>query len=102
MLNALMEAFVASISPEELANDLAVAMPNLDIEDKTGCEWVACALRRHIDLLPDQPPTGSGSSLAGLLDEIKAALEGDSNDAEHDALVSVAQQLGIAWTPPDA
>ena len=33
--------------------------------------------------------------------EIKAALEGDSNDAEHDALVSVAGWLGIEWTSFD-
>lgn len=31
-----------------------------------------------------------------LYDEIKAALEGDSNDAEHDALVSVAEALRVA------
>jgi hypothetical protein len=30
--------------------------------------------------------------------EIKDALEGDSNDADHDALVSVAQHLGLEWT----
>lgn len=33
--------------------------------------------------------------------EIKEALQGDSNDAEHDALVSVAAHLGITWQPPD-
>ena len=31
------------------------------------------------------------------VDGIKAALEGDSNDAEHDALVAVADALGIEW-----
>lgn len=36
---------------------------------------------------------------AALHAEIKAALEGDSNDAEHDALVSVADALGIDYTP---
>lgn len=36
-----------------------------------------------------------------LVDEIKAALEGDSNDDEHDALASVAEALGIEWTPFD-
>jgi hypothetical protein len=36
-----------------------------------------------------------------LAAEIKAALEGDSNDAEHDALVSVAEHLGIDWQPPE-
>lgn len=33
-----------------------------------------------------------------LREEIRAALEGDSNDAEHDALVSVAEAFGIKWT----
>jgi hypothetical protein len=33
--------------------------------------------------------------LTSLADEIRAALEGDSNDAEHDALASVAAALGI-------
>lgn len=32
-------------------------------------------------------------------DEIRAALEGESNDAEHDALVMVADGLGIEWVP---
>lgn len=35
-----------------------------------------------------------------LCDQIKDALEGDSNDAEHDALVAVAYHFGIAWTEP--
>lgn len=34
-----------------------------------------------------------------LRDEIKAALEGYSNDAEHDALVSVAEAFGIEYDP---
>jgi hypothetical protein len=33
-----------------------------------------------------------------LSSEIKDALEGDSNDAEHDALSSVADHFGIPWT----
>ena len=32
--------------------------------------------------------------------EITAALEGDSNDAEHDALASVAAALGIEYRDP--
>ena len=39
--------------------------------------------------------------LDGTADEIRQALEGDSNDAEHDALVSVADWLGIHYTPID-
>lgn len=33
-----------------------------------------------------------------LRDVIRAALEGDSNDAEHDALIAVADSLDIEWT----
>jgi len=36
-----------------------------------------------------------------LRSEIKAALEGDSNDAEHDALAAVAMTLGIEYRDPD-
>lgn len=36
-----------------------------------------------------------------VLDEIKSALEGDSNDAEHDALVSAAGTFGIEYRNPD-
>ena len=41
------------------------------------------------------------SVLDALLAEIKAALEGDSNDAEHDALVSCAQYFELDYTPYD-
>jgi hypothetical protein len=102
MFNQLIEALVADFSPKELADDLTFAMPNLDIQDRAICEWVACAMKRHIELLPGSSPTGERSSLAELLEEIQAALEGDSSDAEHDALVSVAQRFGLAWTAPDA
>lgn len=34
---------------------------------------------------------------ASLASEVREALEGDSNDAEHDALVSVAQHFGIEY-----
>jgi hypothetical protein len=43
-----------------------------------------------------------GTGLATVRDEIKAALEGDSNDDEHDALAAVAEVLGVSWRPPDA
>lgn len=32
-----------------------------------------------------------------LVNEVRAALEGDSNDAEHDALVYVADFFDIDW-----
>jgi hypothetical protein len=37
-----------------------------------------------------------------IRDEIRDALEGDSNDAEHDALAMVAEVLGIEWRSPYA
>lgn len=36
-----------------------------------------------------------------LGEDIKSALEGDSNDAEHDALASVAMTLGIEYRDPE-
>jgi hypothetical protein len=33
--------------------------------------------------------------------QVKRALEGDSNDAEHEALVGVAARFGIPWQHPD-
>lgn len=33
----------------------------------------------------------------GLREDVKAALEGDSNDAEHDALVMVAEHFGVNY-----
>lgn len=50
--------------------------------------------------LPDGTPVGAIRFDVDLdLDEIRDALEGESNDAEHDALESVASALGIDWTP---
>jgi hypothetical protein len=101
MLNPRIKALVAAFPPERLARELTFAMPYCDLGEKTICEWVACELARHIELLPGRPATGGDSPIAGLFEEITSALEGDSNDAEHDALVSVAQQFGLVWTPPD-
>lgn len=36
-----------------------------------------------------------------LVTAIREALEGDSNDAEHDALVAVAQHFGIEYISED-
>jgi hypothetical protein len=36
-----------------------------------------------------------------LRQTIKGALEGDSSDAEHDALVLVADELAVPWHRPD-
>lgn len=43
----------------------------------------------------------SDIDLTWLRDEIRDALEGDSNDAEHDALAAVAEFFDIEWTSPD-
>lgn len=37
----------------------------------------------------------SDAEILALVDTIRTALAGDSNDAEHDALVDVAEALGI-------
>lgn len=65
------------------------------------------AVRRLARLLAQATATASltpedaDDDLANLRDEIKDALEGDSNDAEHDALVSVADYFNITYTPSD-
>jgi hypothetical protein len=49
--------------------------------------------------MPDGTPVGAirFDVDEDLRAEVKAALEGDSNDAEHDALDAVAGALGIDW-----
>lgn len=42
-----------------------------------------------------------GRILADIGPTVKDALEGDSNDAEHDALYDVATSLGIEFEPQD-
>jgi len=51
----------------------------------------AAAIRRYVD------PT---EAVDALKVEIKKALEGDSGDAERDALVSAAEFFGVHWTSP--
>lgn len=48
-------------------------------------------LRLRQAVSPDEDRATMPASLA---EEVREALEGDSNDAEHDALVSVAEQFG--------
>lgn len=43
----------------------------------------------------------SDLEIAELVGVIRSALEGDSNDAEHDALVEVAGFFNIDYTPFD-
>ena len=40
--------------------------------------------------------------LNALIDQADAALDGDSNDAEHDALYSIREQLANLSQDPDA
>lgn len=67
--------------------------------EQTGGPWADRLQRQLLDLgaiatrQPEQPRSD-------LSDQVKQALEGDSNDLEHDALVAVAEHLGIAWQPP--
>lgn len=49
-------------------------------------------------ILRQNMATYSAPEIAELAQTIKDALEGDSNDAEHDALVEVAGCFGIGWT----
>ena len=42
----------------------------------------------------------SDADLLYTVADIKTALEGDSNDAEHEALAGVAELLGIEWKSP--
>jgi hypothetical protein len=44
----------------------------------------------------------SDTELDSLASEIREALEGPSNDAEHDALAAVADFLGIDYDPDAA
>jgi hypothetical protein len=71
--------------------------------EQTGGPW-ATRIEDHLVKLGaarrDPEPSAPAASHS-LPKQVKDALEGDSNDAEHDALVSVAEHLGIDWTPPD-
>jgi hypothetical protein len=72
------------------ANELAELVITLD-------EW-----RRKGGFDPYNPSMQrralNAESKLTMADEIREALEGDSNDAEHDALVSIAETFGINWT----
>jgi hypothetical protein len=92
-----MTATVARYSIERVQRELAFAVSALDLSDPATCDWLACLLARHTKDLPASHPS-AGSPLDALCAEVKDALEGECNDAEHDALVSVAQHLGLDWT----
>jgi len=91
-----MTAQIAAFTPDRLEREVSFATSALDRSDPASCEWLACLLNRLAEQLSDGP-----TALDGVCLEIKRALEGDSNDAEHDALVGVAEHLGVDWTPPD-
>jgi hypothetical protein len=100
MLNHDMTATVAALTTDRLQTELAFAVPALDMNDPASCEWLACLLARHARDLPAATPV-EHSPLAALCKEIKDALEGDSNDNEHAALVSAAEHLGLKWVSPE-
>ncbi len=52
---------------------------------------------RALKVDADRPEPSLASADEHLHEQITQALEGDSNDADHDALVSVAQHLGLKW-----
>jgi hypothetical protein len=91
---------IAALTPERLQAELASAVPALDTSDPASCAWLAGLLARNARELTagkrvDRAP------LDTLAAEIKQALEGDSNDDEHDALLRAADLLGIEWVSPE-
>lgn len=95
-----MNATIAALTPDRLQAELAFAVPALDTSNPASCEWLGGLLTRHTRELPAGKPADP-APLDSLAKEIKKALEGDSFDAEHDALVSAAQLLGIEWVSPE-
>jgi hypothetical protein len=95
-----MNTTIAALTPERLQAELAFAVPALATSDPASCAWLSGLLARHAGELSagkrvDRAPLDS------LAEEIKKALEGDDKDAEHDALVSAADLLGIEWDSPE-
>jgi hypothetical protein len=95
-----MKTTIAALTPDRLQAELVFAVPALDTSDPASCAWLAGLLARRAGELSagkrvDRAPLDS------LAEEIKKALEGDSFDAEHDALVCAADLLGIEWVSPE-
>jgi hypothetical protein len=79
---------IANVSRIEFFSDDADhGLTNHDGWRSSGEEYQEVINRIHAGLKIDET----------LRAEIKAALEGDSNDAEHDALAAVAEALGIKY-----
>lgn len=70
--------------------------------EQTGGPWADFLEKRLSDSGAISQPTGK--TLANpdrqLTLQVRSALEGDSTDAERDALVAAAEHLGITWQPP--
>lgn len=66
----------------------------VDLTDAQNAELESGAEMHQLDPEPED-------LLAGVKVEIKKALEGASNDAEHDALFSVAELLQIDYKPSE-
>jgi hypothetical protein len=89
-------ATIATFTPERLAREIAFALGAIDLKDAATCDWLSTLLARHSERLAGNP-----NAFEALSRDIANALEGDSYDAERDALVSAADQLGIPFTPPE-
>ncbi|HEY3830188.1 MAG TPA: hypothetical protein VGL57_13425 [Solirubrobacteraceae bacterium] len=98
MVDPDMAAKVAAYTPEQLRRELVWAHSTLNAADLRACYSLACLLKQS----NSRSARTGAMPLQAVAAEIKEALEGDSNDAEHDALVSVAEHLGISWQPPNA
>jgi hypothetical protein len=97
MVDPQLAAKVAAYTPEQLRQELLWEQSTLNVADLRTCYSLVCLLKQNTN----RSSRTNAMPLQALAGEIKAALEGDSNDAEHDALVGVAQHLGITWQPPD-
>jgi hypothetical protein len=91
-----MNATVAAFPPERLAREVSFAIAALDQKDPASCLWLASLLERLAEQQSAQP-----TPLEGVCLQVKQALENPGNDADPEALASVARHLGIAWTPPE-
>jgi hypothetical protein len=91
-------AWVSAINA--VLNDREVDVQITDLDDEFWDRWIGPAVDEIADggTLVDYRITKRVVSTTTRA-EVKAALEGDSNDREHSALAAVAGELGIEWDP---
>lgn len=98
-LRVLMLAFLGK-DPHEITVPTPVAIP-AHLRPVQGA-LIGCWLDGVAAMQRAREEEGTTLGLPDeLRDVLKAALEGDSNDDDHDALVSLAQHFGIDYTPFD-